>query len=56
LLTSVSATCRSEDRNELISIGINYKDTNVVNEGNIITANGPLSAELFAETILNMIK
>jgi len=55
LLKSVGATCHPECKNELISLGIHYRDTNIVNENNIITANGPHSAVQFAETILNTI-
>lgn len=56
ILNSLSATCWPQCKNELISLGIHYKDTNIVNEKNIITASGPDSAVQFAETILNMIK
>lgn len=56
LLKSVGATCHPECKNELISLGIDYRDTNIVNQNNIITANGPHSSEQFAETILNSIK
>ena len=56
LLTNISATCWPENKNELIALGIDYQDKKIVKAGNIITAEGPRSAEQFAETILNMIK
>jgi len=56
LLTAIPATCWAEDKNELINAGIDYRDRNVVVEGNIVTANGPKAAEQFAETVLNLIK
>jgi protease I len=56
LLSNIPATCWSEDKNELIKSGIQYQDRSVVIEKNVITANGPRSAEQFAESVLNMIK
>jgi len=56
LLTNIPATCWSEDKNELIKLGINYNDRSVIAEMDIITSDGPRSAEQFAETILNLIK
>jgi len=56
LLTNIPATCWSEDKNELIKLGINYNDRSVISEKGIITSDGPRSAEQFAETILNLIK
>ena len=56
LLTNIPATCWSEDKNELIKLGINYNDRSVISERGIITSDGPRSAEQFAETILNLIK
>ncbi|MEJ2196503.1 MAG: DJ-1/PfpI family protein [Ignavibacteriaceae bacterium] len=56
LLSKIPATCWSEDKNELINLGIEYKDRSIITENSIITADGPRSAEQFAETILNMIK
>ena len=56
LLTNIPATCWSEDKNELIKLGINYNDRSVIAEKSIITSDGPRSAEQFAETILNLIK
>jgi protease I len=56
LLTNIPATCWSEDKNELIKLGINYNDRSVISERGIITSDGPSSAEQFAETILNLIK
>jgi len=56
LLSKIPATCWSEDKNELLKLGIKYQDRHIVVEKDIITANGPLSAEQFAESVLNMIK
>ncbi len=56
LLSNIQATCWSEDKNELIKLGINYNDRSVIAEKGLITSNGPCSAEQFAETVLNMIK
>ncbi len=56
LLTNIPATCWSEDKNELIKLGINYNDRSVISEKGIITSDGPRSAEQFAELILNLIK
>ncbi len=56
LLSKLPATCWSEDKYELINLGVQYQARNVVIEKNIITADGPRSAEQFTESILNMIK
>lgn len=56
LLSKIPATCWSEDKNELIKLGINYNDRSVIAEKGVITSDGPRSAEQFAETVLNMIK
>lgn len=56
LLTNIPTTCWSEDKNELIKLGINYNDRSVVVEKGVITSDGPRSAKQFAETVLNMIK
>jgi len=56
LLSKIPATCWSEDKNELINLGIEYKDRSIVTENGVVTADGPHSAEQFAETVLNMIK
>ena len=56
LLSKIPATCWSEDKNELIKLGVKYQDRNVVVENNIITADGPRSAEQFAESVMNMTK
>ena len=56
LLSKISATCWSEDKNELIKLGVQYQDRNVVVDNNIITADGPRSAEQFAESVVNMTK
>jgi protease I len=56
LLANIPATCWSEDKNELINLGIEYKDRSIIAENAVVTADGPRSAEQFAETVLNMIK
>ncbi len=56
LLSKIPATCWSEDKNELINLGIEYKDRSIIAENAVVTADGPRSAEQFAETVLNMIK
>ena len=56
LLSKIPATCWNEDKNELIKLGVAYKDRSIVVENGVITANGPQSAEQFAETVLNMTK
>ena len=49
------ATCFSEDRNQLIDSGVDYKDLPVVVDRNFITADGPSSAGRFAETVFHSI-
>ncbi len=49
------ATCFSEDRNQLIDAGVDYKDLPVIVDRNIITADGPQSAVRFAETVFHSI-
>ena len=56
LLSKIPATCWYEDKNELINLGIEYKDRSIIAENSVVTADGPRSAEQFAETVLNMIK
>jgi len=56
ILTNIQATCWSDDKNELIKLGINYNNRSVIAEKGVITSDGPRSAEQFAETILNLIK
>ena len=56
LLSNIPAACWYEDKNELINLGIEYKDRSIVAENAVVTADGPRSAEQFAETVLNMIK
>jgi len=56
ILSKIPATCWSEDKNELINLGIEYKDRSINAENSVVTADGPRSAEQFAETVLNMIK
>ena len=56
LLTKIPATCWAEDKNELINLGVEYKDRSIITENAVVTADGPRSAEQFAETVLNMIK
>jgi len=56
LLSKISATCWFEDKNELLKLGVQYQDRNLVVDNNILTANGPRSAEQFAESVINMTK
>jgi deglycase len=49
------ATCFTEDRNELINSGVDYKDLPVIVDRNFITADGPSSAGRFAETVYHSI-
>ena len=56
ILSKIPATCWAEDKNELINLGIDYKDRSIIAENSVVTADGPRSAEQFAETVLNMIK
>lgn len=56
LLSKIPATCWYEDKNELINLGVEYKDRSIIAENAVVTADGPRSAEQFAETVLNMIK
>jgi deglycase len=55
ILNGISATCFFEDRMELINRGIDYKDLPVIIEENIVTANGPNSSRLFAESIAGLL-
>ena len=55
ILKGKSATCFFEDKTELISAGIDYKDVPVVVHGNIITANGTNASKSFADAILRLI-
>jgi protease I len=56
VLAKIAATCWHEDKQELINLGIEYKDRSIVAENSVVTADGPRSAVQFAETVLNMIK
>jgi protease I len=52
LLDGKNATCFPEVKQDLIRTGITYKDSPVVLDKNIITANGPKASYEFAESIL----
>ena len=56
ILQNKKATCFSEDKMELISLGIDYQEKNVVVDGNIVTANESRSALQFAEAVLHLTK
>jgi len=56
ILKNKSATCNPDDKMELINSGIDYKDRNVVIDGNVITADGPKSAVQFTEAVLHLLK
>ncbi len=55
VLNGITSTCFYEGRMELINRGIDYKDTPVILKGNIITANGPNSSSIFAESIVELL-
>jgi len=56
ILKNKSATCNPDEKMELINSGIDYKDRNVVIDGNVITADGPKSAVQFTEAVLHLLK
>lgn len=56
ILTNKKATCFSEDKLELINVGIDYQDKNVVTDGKIVTANETRSVQQFTETVLHLTK
>jgi protease I len=56
VLQNKSATCFSEDKKELINLGIDYQDKAIVIEENIVTANGAQSAVQFTEALLRLTK
>ena len=51
LLRGVSATVFTSGKTDLLSHGAMYKDSSVVIDGRIITANGPTAASEFAKSI-----
>ena len=56
IIQNKKATCFAEDKMELINIGIDYQDRNIVVDGNIVTANDARSALQFAEAVLHLTK
>jgi protease I len=56
ILQNKKATCYSEDKMELINVGIDYQDRNVVVDGNVVTADNVHSALQFAEAVLHLTK
>lgn len=52
LLKEENATVFSGDSKELANLGVNYQNQPVVIGNNIITADGPQSAEMFGEAIV----
>ena len=56
LLKNKSATCYSESILELKRAGANFNDSQVVVEKNIVTAKDPFSADIFIDTIINLMK
>ena len=56
ILQNKKATCFAEDKMELINVGIDYQDRNVVVDGNIVTADNSHSALQFTEAILHLTK
>ncbi|MFC2133020.1 DJ-1/PfpI family protein [Bacteroidota bacterium] len=55
LLTNQNATCHPEDKSVMMNMNIHYIDSPVVISGNVITAQGPESAEQFSEVIIEKI-
>lgn len=53
VLTAKTATIFPGDKVELQSKGVHYSDAPVVQDGKIITADGPASAEAFAHQVLS---
>lgn len=56
ILQNVTATIHNDYKKELISLGIDFKDTPLVIRKNIITANSPSAAVDFSNAILENIK
>lgn len=56
ILEGKNVTCFPALKDEIISAGANYKETNLIEDGNIITASGPLSSKEFAELIISRIR
>jgi protease I len=56
LLDGVRVTCWEGESNNLEDNGANYTGKNVETDGLIITANGPMSATKFGETIAENLK
>jgi protease I len=56
ILQNKKATCFSEDKMELVSVGIDYQDKSVVVDGNIVTSGNSHSAHQFAEAVLYLTK
>ncbi|MEW6095421.1 MAG: DJ-1/PfpI family protein [bacterium] len=56
VLKGKRATVFSSETGKLREKGVNYTGADVETDGNIITANGPLSAEKFAQAIVNLLK
>ncbi len=53
ILASKKATVYAGDIDKLIKLGVTYIDQAVVNDGVIVTADGPSSAKTFAQVIVS---
>lgn len=56
LLNKLDATCHPSDKKELERYGAKFIDNSIVQNENIITAQGPESAALFAQAVANRIR
>ena len=56
VLTGKNATCFSSVKDELVKAGANFQSKSVVQDGLIITANGPTAATEFGQTLLKVLK
>lgn len=56
ILKNCTATCYSENTNELMNLGINYQNRAVIVDNNIVTSSGSQYSAQFAETVLHLIK
>lgn len=52
VLQNLPATCYSDNKEELLKEGVEYKDAPVVSRKNIITGNGPQASSEFAQSLL----
>lgn len=55
ILENITVTIHNDYKRELISLGIDYKDTPLVIRKNIITANSPMAAADFSNAVIENI-